>query len=59
MNININNINNNNNINIYESINKTEPLAPKFDTNLSRISSGIKSGNNSDYDIVNSIESNK
>ena len=60
INININNISNsNNNLNIYESINKTEALAPKFDTNLSRISSGNNAGNNSDYDIVNSIESNK
>ena len=63
--ININNINNNlsNNLNnknnMIESVSKTEPLAPKFDSNLSRISSGNKSGNNSEYDIVNSIGSNK
>ena len=49
----------NNNMNIYESINKTEPMAPKFDINLSRISSGNNLGNNSDYDIVNSIATDK
>ena len=58
INININSISNNN-INILESVNKTEPGPPKFDTNISRISSGNIPGNNSEYDIVNSIESNK
>ena len=59
MNINVNNISNNYNNNGYQGVNKTEPLAPKFDTNLSRISSGNNGGNSSDYDIVNSMESNK
>ena len=61
ININVNNINNNlsNNFNMLESVSKTEPLAPKFDTNLSRISSGNNVGNNSEYDIINSISSNK
>ena len=61
INININNINNisNNNFNgkVYESSSKTEPFAPKFDVNLSRISSGKNQANNSEYDIVNVIES--
>ena len=58
INININNMSNNN-INILERVNKTEPDPPKFDANISRISSGNIAGNNSEYDIVNSIESNK
>ena len=59
MNINVNNISNNYNNNGYQGVNKTEPLDTKFDTNLSRISSGNNGGNSSDYDIVNSMESNK
>ena len=62
LNINTNNINNNagnNKGNRYENINKTEPALPKFDTNLSRISSGNNIVNSSEYDIVNSLESNE
>ena len=65
INNNVNSLSNNlstnfeNNNNMIENINKTEPLAPKFDTNLSRISSGNNNGNNSEFEIANSIESNK
>ena len=55
-----NNMNNNLNNNMIESVNKTEPLGPKFDTNISRISSGNNIGNNSEIDFKeNSSDSNK
>ena len=57
ININVNNINNNNNM--FDSVSKTEPFGPKFDSNLSRISSGNNVGNNSEDDIVNSFGTNK
>ena len=63
------NLNNNNqrnksntnkkNPNVYESSSKSEGVPPKFDANISRISSKVNPGNNSEYDIVNSMESNK
>ena len=61
---NINRISNNksnnlNGLNLYESSSKTERASPKFDVNISRISSGKNPGNNSVYDIVNSMESKK
>ena len=54
-------INNNfsNNINRYNNIINTEQIGQKFDSDLSRISSGNNGANNSDYDIVNSFESKK
>ena len=55
-----NNMSNNFNNNMIESVNKTEPFGPKFDTNISRISSGNNIVNNSEIDFKeNSIESNK
>jgi len=48
-----------NNLNIYESINKTEPVVPKFDSNISNIISENIQSNNSEYDIVNSIGTDK
>ena len=49
----------NNNMNMYESINKTEPVVPKFDSNISNIISENIQSNNSEYDIVNSIGTDK
>ena len=48
-----------NNMNMYESINKTEPVVPKFDSNISNIISENIQSNNSEYDIVNSIGTDK
>ena len=48
-----------NNLNIYENINKTEPVVPKFDSNISNIISENIQSNNSEYDIVNSIGTDK
>ena len=58
ININSNSISNNNlnGFNVIDSSCKTEPVAPKFDVNVSRISSGNNPGNNSEYDIVNTME---
>ena len=51
--------NNNNNKSGNIKLNKVNKDIPKFDSNLSRISSGNNNGSNSDLEIANAIKSDK